>query len=492
VKAIGLSATPFELHALQRVWTVFQRLGPSYRGFNDFGGLPIDSSVRIQPPDMLSMSDAAVQFGIPFLNMVSSMAYARRRSFISFAGRTGYQGTWAQYQQACVQAVRDLVLALARQREPVGICLRAINDNDRNEQLLSDLRLPAQVIEVVKFYGAGGKGMTVKQVIAARQRPDLPYLFLVTSKARMGDQFPSDVRYFIDFSQRASDLNALLQGLVGRACGYNKRSTVILSDHNAQVLNRFVATHGDYVATPSRHSVVAGGTNPIFQRRQLTITRDPADPVLERFFQELDQVVVTPNVPAGAKMQPKRAPKGGRRGEVLTLAEKHKLFDYVESPAFRHTQLTHVLGKPEIVRRTDTVSMVLPDGQVVSGKYLTDGACNCRYNFRREVYAGRGGVKGRGKGQRDAGDPSLNKGVLEPSIGLQKCAQKTGQPLNAALAVGVWVASSITLPLLKPCAMRRADVPQRVSLPAPNCVYDKYMTKRERARRNGSAWGVTQ
>ena len=32
VKAIGLSATPFELHSLQRVWTVFQRLGPDLSG----------------------------------------------------------------------------------------------------------------------------------------------------------------------------------------------------------------------------------------------------------------------------------------------------------------------------------------------------------------------------------------------------------------------------------------------------------------------------
>jgi hypothetical protein len=40
---------------------------------------------------------------------------------------------------------------------------------------------------------------------------------MVTSKARMGDQFPSDVQYFIEFAQQATDLNALLQGLVGRA-----------------------------------------------------------------------------------------------------------------------------------------------------------------------------------------------------------------------------------------------------------------------------------
>jgi hypothetical protein len=66
----------------------------------------------------------------------------------------------------------------------------------------------------------------------------------------MGDQFPSDVRYFIELSQKASDLNALLQGLVGRSCGYGKDSLVILSDQNDRILDAYVATHGDYVMTP--------------------------------------------------------------------------------------------------------------------------------------------------------------------------------------------------------------------------------------------------
>jgi|NGEPerStandDraft_6_1074524.scaffolds.fasta_scaffold20611_2 Zn finger protein HypA/HybF involved in hydrogenase expression len=38
-----------------------------------------------------------------------------------------------------------------------------------------------------------------------------------------------------------------------------------------------MASHGDYVMTPSRHSVVAGGLRGLEQRRQLTIERDPAD-----------------------------------------------------------------------------------------------------------------------------------------------------------------------------------------------------------------------
>jgi hypothetical protein len=485
VKAIGLSATPFEVHALQRVWTVFQRLGSGYRGFNDFGGQPIDPTVKIAPPNTLSISDAATQYGIPFLRMVNPSAYARARSFTSFVGRTGYSGSWYQYQQQCVDAVRDLVLALASAGDPVGICLRAINDNGSTEQLLSDLRLPANTIEVVKFYGSGGQGMTVKQAIAARQRPDLPYLFLVTSKARMGDQFPSDVRYFIDFSQRASDLNSLLQGLVGRACGYGKQSTVILSDHNNGVLEQYVATHGDYVTKPSRHSIVAGGAGSLDFRRQLTVNRDPSDPVLEAFFQDLDRQVVQPNVPAGKDLRPKRAPKGGRRGPVLLIAEKHNVFDHIETASFKQSNLKHVMGTPEIVRRKDTVTLDLPGGKTVQGKYLTDQAGGCRYNFRNAQYAGRGGVKGRGTGRRDASNVALNAGILEPSLGLQKCDPTTGAALDTKNAAGVWVVSSITVPLKSPCLMGWGDVSSRVSLPGRNCVYDKYMTKRERAKRDG-------
>ena len=187
--------------------------------------------------------------------------------------------------------------------------------------------------------GRAAKGMTVKQVIAQRKKPHLPYLFMVTSKARMGDQFPSDVQYFIELSQKASDLNALLQGLVGRACGYGKNSLVILSDQNHRILDAYMATHGDYVMTPSRHSVVAGGLRGVEQRRQITIERDPTDPALEAFFQDLDLQIVLPTVPVGADMKPNRAPSGGRRGPVLTLAEAHNFFDHVESVPFREVEI---------------------------------------------------------------------------------------------------------------------------------------------------------
>ena len=489
VKAIGLSATPFELHSLQRVWTVFQRLGPTYRGFNDFGGQPIDPTVSVQPPDTLSMTTAAMSFGIPFLPSVNAAAYCKQRSFSSWARKIGYTGSWQDYKQDCVQAIRQLILGLlskgGKHAIPPGICLRAMNDNDRTEDLLSDLNLPANTVEVVRFYGASGQGLTVKQAIAQRSRPDLPYLFLVTSKARMGDQFPSDVQYFIEFAQKSSDLNALLQGLIGRACGYGKDSLVILSDHNHQVLDRYVATHGDYVATPSRHSVVAGGRTGLTERRQITIERDSSDPVLDAFFDDVDRQIVAATVPNGAEMKPRRAGSGGRRGPILLLAEQHGLFDHIETQQFRHKALPHVLGVAEIVRRGETIQLTGTHGNSIPSTYLTDQTGACRFNFRRDGYTGRAGIKGRGQGKRDAADVSLNHGVLEPSIALRKHDPLTGDWLDEPTAVGQWIAVSITLPLRDSCLFSQNSLMGRVSLPGKLCVYDKRMTRHERARRDG-------
>lgn len=415
------------------------------------------------------------------------------RSFPGWAKKISYQGTWTQYRQDCISEIRKLVLALIKHGghhqtgSAVGICLRALNDNDHAEQLLCDLNLPCHLIEVVRFFGTAGRGQTVKQVIAQRQRPNLPYLFMVTSKARMGDQFPSDVHYFIELSQKASDLNALLQGLVGRSCGYGKNSLVILSDRNRGILDAYVATHGDYVMQPSRHSIVAGGTNSLFQRRQITIERDPADPVLEEFFQDIDRQIVVPAVPAGVYMRPRRAPPGGRRGPILTLADRHGILDYVETKSFRQSKLTHVIGMAEIVRRGETISLEDADGNVIIGSYLTDRNGGCRFNFRRDSYAGRGGIKGRGRGQRDAQDPTLNQGILEPSIGLRKYDPDTGGWIDNPAIPGEWVTVSITLPLRHPCLVSTNGLAGRVSLPGPRCVYDKHMTKRERAQRDAPA-----
>ena len=196
-------------------------------------------------------------------------------------------------------------------------------------------------------------------------------------------------------------------------------------------------------------------------------------------------LLVLPTVPVGADMKPDRAPAGGRRGPVLTLAEAHDLFDHVESASFRETNLPHVIGDAEIVRRGENIIIQNEDGNSTRASYLTDDEGGCRFNFRQKSYAGRAGIKGRGRGQRDAQDSALNKGVLEPSIGVRKRDPIMGGWIDNAAIPGEWVAVSITLPLRKPCLVSPNALAGRISLPGPLCVYDKHMTKRERAPRTG-------
>jgi hypothetical protein len=240
--------------------------------------------------------------------------------------------------------------------------------------------------------------------------------------------------------------------------------------------------------TPSRHSVVVGGPRVYAERHQITVDRDPSDPILEAFFQDLDRQVVLPTVPNGPDMKPSRAPKGGRRGPVLTLAERHQVLDHIETPRFRQSSLHHVSGDLEIVRRGQTISLRGANGNTIRGAYLTDAAGGCRYNFRKDGYAGRAGIKGRGRGQRDARDPSLNQGILEPSIGLRKRDPATGGWIENSAIPGEWVAVSITLPLSKACLVGQKGITgRRVSLPGKLCVYAKRMTKPERALRDGQS-----
>ena len=200
IRAIGLSATPFELHALQRVWTVFQRLDPSYRGFNDFGGRTIDPTVRIQPPDTLSVSSAGLRFGIPFLPRVNPTAYSLYRSFCSWSRKIGYRGTWLQYQQDCVAAIRELIVALVKhgreKGENVGICLRAINDNDRTERLLNDLGLPPNFIEVVSLFWKRGQGVICKTGRRKTCEPESPLSLYGDIKGPNGRSVPEGCAVF--------------------------------------------------------------------------------------------------------------------------------------------------------------------------------------------------------------------------------------------------------------------------------------------------------
>lgn len=487
---IGLSATPFEMNDVEKFWEVRQYLTESYSGFNFFNGRPISPDVAIAPPITMSLSRFSESIGIPFLANVVMSAYdiGKPTAFARHARRLRYEGDHATYRGEVEVALRDAIYALLEKdkhdpERPIGLCIRAFNSNAKTDALLQGLSLNPNLIEVIKYYGSDVTGMSVKRAIARRQRRNIPYVIFVTNRARMADAFPTQVRFFMDFALKASDLNALLQGLLGRACGYNKKSTVVLSDDNAEIVEAYVATQGGYVHPTSRHSIPVG-----FRRGaptgMLKLRDELDDETVRKFFREINEQVVTPNItPGQSKLSAKRTkgPKGVRREPILLIAERLNLFDHIEEPAVRTSIFPQFPTGFRVARREDTVYH--SHERNVPLKYDVDSEGNCRFTFRwtdRQA-AAQGGAAGRAKGQKDVGQH------MEPTVYVEKYDSKTGEVIDDRLTLsgerkpGHWRAFMVTFPLISHVREVRAAT---VALPTSQAVYNDWMTPEEQGARN--------
>ncbi|HVT58916.1 MAG TPA: hypothetical protein VHR45_10990 [Thermoanaerobaculia bacterium] len=478
---VGLSATPFELNDLQRFWEVRQSLTPAYSGFNVFNGAPISPGVDVSPPNTLSFTQFAEEICVEFLAKVSLAAYDGKPSaFARHARRIGYDGDQEQYRAETETALREAIYRLLEQYHrdkdgPVGLCIRAFNDNRKTRALIDRLALDPERIEIVDYYGSEMGGVSVKRVIARRNRPDLPYLVLVTNRARMADAFPKQVRFFMDLAQKASDLNALLQGLLGRACGYNKRSTVVLSDANAEIVRAYVATDGGYVHKTSRHSVAVGhGFRRGAPTGMLKLRVEMDDESVKHFFRRIDSEVVSVIQP-GAKMKVPRKKQGRvRMGPILRIAEDLGLFDHVEEPAVRAVLYPEFVSGFKVVRRGDKVRHSRNGTELT---YVADADGNCRYTFRHTSRsdAARGGAAGRAKGAKDRGQH------IEPTVYVEKYDRSTGAVIDNDQVGGHWRAFMVTFPLRE--AVRGVHVAE-VAYPISTSPYDNWLTDPEREARD--------
>jgi len=485
---VGLSATPFELNDLQRFWEVRQSLTEDYSGFNIFNGLPISSDVEIIPPKTLSLTEFAEVVDVEFLAKVSLAAYdGSPRAFARHARRVGYDGDQRKYRRETESALREAIYRLLEDYHgdpggPVGLCIRAFNDNRKTQALVDRLALDPERIEIVDYYGSDMAGFSVKRVIAGRSRPDLPYLILVTNRARMADAFPKQVRFFMDLAQKASDLNALLQGLLGRACGYRKKSTVVLSDANAGIVRAYVATDGGYVHKTSRHSIAVGGG---FRRGaptgMLKLRVEMDDERVKQFFARIDNEIVSV-IPPGAKMKVERARQGQvRLMPILRIAEELELFDHVEDPAVRAVLYPELVCGFKVVRRGEKIRHSR-DGTELT--YVADAEGNCRFTFRHtsRADAARGGAAGRAKGAKDLGQH------IEPTVYVEKYDPSTGAVIPDKQAKGDWRAFMVTFPLRE--TVRGVQV-AKVAYPIPTSPYEHWMDETEREARDRAMQGGT-
>ncbi|WP_067733532.1 hypothetical protein [Novosphingobium naphthalenivorans] len=488
---IGLSATPYELEGINGVWKVRQYLTSSYLGFNYFGGKVIDSEANVEPPRTMSFDELADELDIPFLKDVSLQAYeALPHVFSRYADKIGFADNQEHYRRKVEETLRAAILTLARKRVdiPTGICIRLCNNNLRSHRLIENLDLPEDEIEVVEYFGNEYKGMSVKRALKKRDRPDLPFLIAVTSRARMGDAFPNSVEWFLEFSRKAANLNALLQGSLGRACGYGKSSTVVLSADNAQLVDDYKREQGDYFYKTSPHSVIVGPYRRGAPTTLIRLRRDMPDPLVAKFFDRLDAEVVEPYLMQGnPTLRAKRGSAGSARmGPILRIAEEIGLFDHIEDVATRE-RLFPTYPEIQIARAGDAVPNSRDPNELLT--YAMDESGNCRFTFREWSGDGsnHGGVRSRGYGSRDAMNRDDAGNKLEPQINMRKFDPNTGEAIDDKRMAGRnvpssdrrpgnWRAEMITLPLVAPVRELQSG---RTTHPVPHSPYYKYLSPEE-------------
>jgi hypothetical protein len=497
---IGLSATPYELHDINSVWKINQYLTSAYSGFNFFGGKVIDADADVSPPRTLSFAQHGKNIDVSFFGEVDLGAYnATPQRFARFKRRTGYDGTQSQYRTAVENALRAAIMHAARSGSTpnTGICIRLFNDNIKSHRLIERLHLRTDEIEVIEYYGTDHKGRSVKRAIRERNHPELPFLIAVTNRARMGDAFPREVELFLEFSKKAANLNALLQGLLGRACGYGKQSTVVMSDENAHLVEDYKRKQGGYIYKTSRHSVIAGSFRRGAPTSLIRVSRDMNDVVVAEFFRRLDQEVVEPNVFQGTRTLRARRASGGqnfRTGPLLRIAEELQLFEHLESPEVR-ARLFPTYPEIHIVRRNESVPHSRDRNRML--RYTTNADGNCRFTFREwsEGGANHGGVRSRGLGQRDAADRDRAGDTLEPQVNMRKFDPATGKVIddkrvNGQLMLaeerrqGHWRAEMVTLPLS--VAVRELQAGE-ATYPVPLSPFSVLLSDEERSVRDTQA-----
>jgi hypothetical protein len=452
---IALSATPYEIHDLKRIWKVPQRLGQGYSGFNFFAGALIDESIEINPPRILSFTEFAQEVGVPFLARTNLQAFDSLQRFNKMSSKLAYPNEWQDYRDDVLLAISQTLLNLRErhQGEVFGVCMRTINNNVKASDILEALPIGDE-FDIVEYYGMEATGKSVKQILAERDeaRRRKPFVLMVTSRARMGDAFPAEVKYFFEFTEKFTDLNSMMQGLIGRACGYGKSSTVVLSTRNTIMVRAVSSVQGGYLMDPSRHSMVVGGKRRGRPTVILTVRRQPEDERLDEFFRRIDGELVNALVEQPTASLRTRRKDTRRTGPVLRIAEETGLFEYLESDV-AHERYYENYQRFRLARIGDKVQNLSRLGSFL--EYRVDKEGDCRFAFREWKGEGHTGLRARGRSGGDDDDVTRREhDHLEPQILLEKYDTTTGVPTadygDQPRAAGMWRSCAVVLPLLHP------------------------------------------
>ena len=329
-RVTAVSATPFSHLELPNMVVTKMRLSPHYRGFNFANGEVLDPNVVTSVPDIVRLGSLP----IPGAAQV----------------QTAFKDAWdgaiidpVGFDGAC-RTLREIMDYMMHGRGPVGCCVRIVNDN----ALINEVAVRFRQIggyEVLIFNGESDH-RTVDELLESRTQTDLPFVILVTGKARMGDDFAPITEVFIELTERTTYSATAVQGLVGRACGhYKPNSVLVMSDYNADMVEHYIETLGkprDFaVGKDVRMESLAGGR--VRTPSAYYITREAATKVaaLGRDYEGLLRAFLRADREFVCVAFPKKVQKIARE------AKRHEfpLFDIFEEEG-----VWDLLDRPEVQR----------------------------------------------------------------------------------------------------------------------------------------------
>lgn len=389
---VGLSATPFDSYEIESLFKVRQKIGEGYVGPNAFAGERIDPTVQEKMPKTFSFSDIAGAMEIAPFSEISWLLGLRKSPLNKNINPTVTDENGAQRELTISERrsygakilrrlVNVFVLQNSKKRgKKIGGLLRLAGSNEATERILDDMRVEGSdsPYNVIRFFGDhASRGSDVKRAIKEATKNDpRPYLVVVVGKGRMGDAFPPEVEIGIDLSQSPADMNAVLQGVFGRMCGYGKSNAlVVMSDTAKKMVNEYSNSLGATENfSKSRHAV----TNVIKKGRRAAqtyihiseeaIASSPENSPLKRFQALIDDYLAQ-NLPG----ETKSVSVPSRKDVYFELAEAMEKTGLVEYVAANYKDIDpNMKESPRIVKPGGSSSYVKRDGSVRKLEYSFD------------------------------------------------------------------------------------------------------------------------
>ncbi|MFA5490547.1 MAG: hypothetical protein WC284_15275 [Candidimonas sp.] len=470
---IGLSATPFGFTQADNIFKVRQFIGDNYTGLNMFEGQPIDPTIKVKIPSVFSFKEVSDLIEDDFDDIRHYMGLSSEKQFETWVTKNDYDGSNIDTMAIAKEMFYNMLdKILFNNIDPsdltsVGMCVRFCSKRAKTEEIIESLEL-TKMFDVIRFYDDNHCGMRIKDIIANRPNKNKPFMIVVVAKARMGDSFPNSVELFVDFTNEASDINALLQGLFGRSCGYGKeRSKVVMSDKSAAMLRMYVETKGFTTKPASRHTERLEGKygrgKPI---TMLKLDRQ-LSPKIAAFVDDVQATLVQ----LYPKMSEKRASLQNIRRNtdtyvnIFDLMDRHDMWSYVvENHQSLFPKYSHVfMARPGV-----KVDHTTADGENIKLSYEMKGRGSCTVTLRSSDALH---LRPRGTTR------NVKLNVMEPQINLIKL-DDNGNVITDKRP-GLWTVHMVSIPLVRPS---KIVVPKVAHVPTEESIVRYFCTDAQKAK----------